>query len=100
MDGDPGFTSAVMTAFSSLLGVQHCDVSAPDNPTHHFTMERHNQVMEKFLDVSLSKGDIKASSDLDMYCAAATAACNLEYLYHGHTVLEYLTGEVSALHAP
>ena len=28
----------------------------------------------------------------------ATAACNLEYVYHGHTVLEYLIGEVPRTH--
>ena len=42
-------------------------------------VERRNQVMEKFLDVAQSKGNITDLSDLDMYCAAATAACNLEY---------------------
>ena len=98
MDGDPGYTSEVMTAFSSLLGVKHRDVSAPDNPTHHSMVERRNRVMEKFIDVGSSKGDIKASEDLDMYCAAATAACNLEYIYHDHTVMEYLTGEVPRTH--
>ena len=71
MDGDPGYTSEVMSAFSSLLGVKHRDVSAPDNPTHHSMVERRNRVMEKFIDVGSSKGDIKASEDLDMYCAAA-----------------------------
>ena len=50
--------------------------------------------MEKMIDVAVSKGDLNSVEDLHMYCAAATAACNLEYLYHGHTVLEYLTGEV------
>ena len=30
--------------------------------------------------------------------AAATAACNLEYVHHGHTALEYLTGEVPRTH--
>ena len=33
-----------------------------------------------------------------MYCAAATAVCNLEYIYHGHTMLEYVTGEVPRMH--
>ena len=45
-----------------------------------------------------SIGDIQQLADLDMYCAAATAACNLEYVYHGHTVLEYPTGEVPRTH--
>ena len=98
MDGAPGFTSQVMSAFSRLLGVRHHDVSAPDDPTHHSLVERRNQVMEKLLDVAMSKGDIQQLADLDMYCAAATAACNLEYVYHGNTVLEYLTGEVPRTH--
>ena len=44
------------------------------------------------------RGTLGLASDLDMYCAAATAACNLEYVYHGHTVREYLTGEVPRTH--
>lgn len=100
MDGAPGFTSQVMSAFSRLLGVRHHDVSAPasDDPTHHSMVERRNQVTEKLLDVAVPKGDIQQLADLGMYCAAATAACNLEYVYHGHTVLEYLTGEVPRTH--
>jgi len=54
--------------------------------------------MEKFIDVALSKGDIHRASDLDMYCAAATAACNLEYTQNNYTVLEFLTGEVPRTH--
>ena len=46
MDGDPGYTSEVMTAFSSLMGVKHREVSAPDNPTHYSMVERRNRVME------------------------------------------------------
>ena len=94
VDGAPGFTSDVMREFYKLMGVHHVDVSAPDNPTHHSVVERRNQTMEKMLDVGISKGDINTAQDLRMYCAAATAACNLEYVFDGHTVLEYLTGEV------
>ena len=94
MDGAPAFSSDVMHAFYSLMGVKHIDVSAPDDPTHHSTVERRNSVMEKMIDVAISKGDLNNADDLHMYCAAATAACNLEYVYNGHTVLEYLTGEV------
>ena len=46
----------------------------------------------------ISKGDIKSSQDLELYCAAATATCNLELLYKGRTVLEYLTAEVPRTH--
>ena len=45
------------------------------------------------LDVAQSKGDLNNMQDLNMYCAAAAAACNLQHTYNGHTVLEYLTGE-------
>ena len=93
-DNDPGFTSSVMKAFAALLGVKAFDFSAPDNPTHHGTVERRNRVMEKLLDVAISKGDLNSSADLHMYCAMATATCNLEHVFNGHTVLEYLTGEV------
>ena len=94
MDDAPAFSSDVMRAFYSIMGVKHVDVSAPDDPTHHSTVERRNAVMEKMIDVAVSKGDLNTADDLHMYCAAATAACNLEYVYEGHTLLEYLTGEV------
>ena len=97
-DGDPGYTSSVMKAFAALLGVKAFDFSAPDNPTHHGTVERRNRVMEKLLDVAISKGDLNSSADLHMYCAMATATCNLEHVFNGHTVLEYLTGEVPRTH--
>lgn len=42
----------------------------------------------------VSKGDILNADDLDLYCATAAAASNLKHVYNGHTVLEYLTGEV------
>jgi len=38
-------------------------------------------------------GVAEAPSEIETF-AAATAACNLEYVFNGHTVLEYLTGEV------
>ena len=88
------YSSEVMTAFANMLGVKHIDTSCPDNPTHHSMVERRNKVMEKFIDVAISKGDIRCAEDLQMYCATAAAACNLEYVYNGHTVLEYLTGEI------
>lgn len=93
-DGAPAYTSEVMAAFGSIIGVKHVDVSSPDDPTHHSVVERRNRIMEKMIDVAVSKGDLSSAADMDMYCAAATAACNLEYLYKGHTVLEYLTGEI------
>ena len=37
-------------------------------------------------------------TSVDMYCATAAATCNLENAYKGHTVLEYLTGEVPRTH--
>lgn len=46
------------------------------------------------IDVAVAKGDLNSAEDLHMYCAAATAACNLEYIFNGHTVLEFLTGEI------
>ena len=49
----------------------HRDFSAPDDPTHHAVVERRNQVMEKFIDVAVSKGDLKKEADLEMYCAGA-----------------------------
>ena len=96
MDGAPGFTSLVLSAFARIIGVKHLDISAPDNPTHHSVVERRNEVMDmyKILDVAQSKGDLNNADDLEMYCAAATATCNIEPTYNGHTVLEYLTGEV------
>ena len=97
-DGAAEFSSDVMKAFCDLMGVKHNDISAPDDPTHHAVVERRNRVMEKFLDVAISKGDLNKGSDLDLYCAAATAACNLEYTQNNYTVLEYLTGEVPRTH--
>ena len=97
-DNDPGFTSEVMAAFRTMLGVKTMDYSAPDDPTHHSVVERRNKVMEKLLDVGISKGDLNTAADLDMYCATAAAACNLEYTQNGHTVLEYLTGEIPRTH--
>ena len=94
MDGDAGFTGTVMQAFSKLMGVAHADVSAADDPTHHAVVERRNKVIGKMLDVAQSKGDLNSVQDLNMYCAAAAAACNLQHTYNGHTVLEYLTGEI------
>ena len=98
MDNAPAYTSAVMQAFHKLMGVRHVDLSAPDNPTHHAMVERRNQIMEKMLDVAISKGDLNSKADLDMYCASAASVCNLEHTYNGHTVLEYLTGEIPRTH--
>ena len=42
MDGDPGYTLEVMTTFSSLLGVKHRGIFAPNNPTHHLMVDHHN----------------------------------------------------------
>ena len=83
-----------MHQFCKLLGVKTQDFSAPDEPTHHAVVERRNQVMGKMLDVGISKGDITDRNSLDMYCATAASACNLEHTFNGHTVLEYLTGEI------
>ena len=47
MDGAPAFSSDVMHAFYSIMGVKHVDVSAPDNPTHHSTVERRIVVIKK-----------------------------------------------------
>ena len=69
-------------------------VSAPNDPTLHSMVERRNAVMEKMIDVAVSKGDLNFECDLHMYCAATTATCNLEYVYNGHTMLEYLIGEI------
>ena len=77
-----------MRQVSNAMGVQGWDLSAPDNPTHHSGVERRNRVMEHFLDVGISKGDITCAAALERYCAAATAACNLEYQFNGHTVFE------------
>ena len=79
MDNAPAYTSAVMQAFHKLMGVRHVDLSAPDNPTHHAMVERRNQIMEKMLDVAISKGDLNSKADLDMYCASAASVCNLEH---------------------
>jgi len=94
MDGAAAFSSEVMHSFYELMGVKHLDVSAPDDPTHHAVVERRNQMMEKLLDVGIFKGDIKTADDLEMYCASASAMCNLEHVYNGFTVLEALTGEI------
>ena len=48
--------------------------------------------MEHYLDVCASNGDLITFKTLERYCAAATATCNLEYSYNGHTVMEYVTG--------
>ena len=48
--------------------------------------------MEHYLDVGASSGDLTTFKALERYCATATAACNLEYSYNGHTVMEYITG--------
>jgi hypothetical protein len=63
-------------------------------------VERRNQIMEKMLDVAISKGDLNSKVDLGnvMYCASAASVCNLEHTYNGHTVLEYLTGEIPRTH--
>jgi len=98
MDNAPAYTSGVMQAFQKLMGVRYVDLSAPDNPTHHAMVERRNQIMEKMLDVAISKGDLNSADDLDMYCASAASVCNLEHTHNGHTVLEYLTGEVPRTH--
>ena len=74
------------------------DISAPDNPTHHAVVERRNKIMGKFIDVALSKGDLNTIDDLQMYCAAASTACNLQHICNGHTVLKYLTGEIPRTH--
>lgn len=87
-----------MAAFAHLMGVKTIDFSAPDDPTHHAVVERRNQMMEKSLDVAISRGDIKSAADLELYCSAAAATCNLELLYKGRTVLEYLTAEVPRTH--
>ena len=50
------------------------------------------------LDVAISKGDLNSADDLDMYCASAASVCNLEHTHNGHTVLEYLTGEIPHTH--
>ena len=97
-DGAPAFSSEVMHEFYNLLGVKTVDVSAPDDPTHHAVVEVRNKVMEKMLDVAISKGDLKTPQDLSMYCAAASAACNLEHVFNGHTVLEFLTAEIPRSH--
>ena len=84
MDNAAAYTSGVMRAFQKLMGVRYIDLSAPDNPTHHAMVERRNQIMEKMLDVAISKGDLDLNSadDLDMYCASAASVYNLE---HTHT---------------
>ena len=74
------------------MGVEGWDLSTPDNPTHHSEVERRNRVMEHYLDVCASNGDLITFKALERYCAAATATCNLEYSYNGHTVMEYVTG--------
>ena len=97
-DRGAAFTSELMRQVSNAMGVQGWDLSAPDNPTHHSGVERRNRVMEHFLDVGISKGDITRAAALERYCAAATAACNLEYQFNGHTVFEYVTGSVPRTH--
>ena len=91
-DKGAAFTSSLMKQFADLLGVEGWDLSAPDNPTHHSGVERRNRVMEHYLDVGASSGDLLNFTALERYCAAATATCNLEYSYNGHTVMEYVTG--------
>ena len=97
-DRGAAFTSKLMRQVSNAMGVQGWDLSAPDNPTHHSGVERRNRVMEHFLDVGISKGDITCAAALERYCAAATAACNLEYQFNGHTVFEYVTGSLPRTH--
>ena len=97
-DKGSAFTSELMQQVSRAMGVQGWDLSAPDNPTHHAGVERRNRVMEHFLDVGVSNGDITSAAALERYCAAATATCNLEYEFNGHTVFEYVTGAVPRTH--
>ena len=97
-DRGAAFTSELMQQVSRALGVQGWDLSAPDNPTHHSGVERRNRVMEHFLDVGISSGDITSVATLERYCAAATATCNLEYEFNGHTVFEYVTGAAPRTH--
>jgi hypothetical protein len=93
-DGAAEFSSKVMHAFHRLVGVRGSDVSAPDNPTHHGTVERRNRVLEKCIDTAFSSGAIDDELGLELVCADATAKCNLEFIHRGATVFEYLTGEV------
>ena len=59
MDNAPAYTEAsgVMQAYRNPMGVRYVDLSAPDKPTHHShaMVERCNQIMEKMLDVAISK---------------------------------------------
>lgn len=87
-----------MRMVSKAMGVHGWDLSAPSNPTHHSGVERRNRVMEHFLDVGISNGDITSPAALERYCAAATATCNLEYEFNGHTVFEYVTGAIPRTH--
>ena len=98
-DNGSAFASLLMRTVANLLGVVGWDFSAPDNPTHHSMAEARNKVMEHFLDVGASSGDITSFAALERYCAAATATCNLEYQYNGHSVFEYVTGSRPRTHA-
>ena len=97
-DRGAAFTSELMRMVSKAMGVHGWDLSAPSNPTHHSGVERRNRVMEHFLDVGISNGDITSPAALERYCAAATATCNLEYEFNGHTVFEYVTGAIPRTH--
>ena len=97
-DKGSAFTSDLMQRVSQALGVHGWDLSAPNNPTHHSGVERRNRVMEHYLDVGISNGDITNAAALERYCAAATATCNLEYAFNGHTVFEYVTGATPRTH--
>ena len=97
-DKGSAFTSDLMLMVCQILGVNGWDLSAPDNPTHHSVVERRNRVMEHFLDVGASSGDLTSFEALELYAAAATATCNLEYEYNGHTVMEYVTGAQPRTH--
>ena len=93
-DNASSFHSALMKHFSEILGIKDWDFSAPNNPTQHATVERRHRVLEHYIDVADSNGDLNSPTDLELHCASAMAACNLEYIYDGHSVMEYVTGAV------
>ena len=54
--------------------------------------------MQHVLDVGASSGVLALFEALELYVAAATATCNLEYEYNGNTVIEYVTGAQTGAH--
>ena len=66
-DKGSAFTSDLMLMVCQILGVNGWDLSAPDNPTHHSVVERRNRVMEHFLDVGASSGDLTSFEALELY---------------------------------